>query len=124
MGTSYIFGSWGKWLTKVGIITATVVVIFVLLFCCVMPFFRSVMANAASNQMINVSVRRSGVDAPICIQWDLDWMNWMRLNKTPKAKCGREGVPFLYSLFSNVLYSLDSKGVSILIVFFLSSKIS
>lgn len=49
-------------MTKVGIIIAVAVAIFVLLFCCIVPFLRSMMANAAAKQMINVSVRRSGVD--------------------------------------------------------------
>lgn len=52
----------GEWLTKVGIIMAVVFVVFVLLFYCVVPHSRSMMANAAAKQMMGVSVRRSGVD--------------------------------------------------------------
>lgn len=57
-----IFGSWKEWLIQAGIIIAVGVVVFLLLFCCVVPFFRSMLANAAAKQMINVSVKRSEVD--------------------------------------------------------------
>lgn len=57
-----LFGSWGQWLTKVGIIIGIVVVVFLLLFCCIVPFIRSMLASAAAKQMINVSVRPTGVD--------------------------------------------------------------
>ncbi len=56
-----LFGSWGQWLTKVGIIIGIVVVMF-LLFCCIVPFIRSMLASAAAKQMINVSVRPTGID--------------------------------------------------------------
>ena len=36
-----IFGSWEVWFIKVGIIISVAVVIFLLLFCCVVPFLRS-----------------------------------------------------------------------------------
>ncbi len=52
-----LFGSWGQWLTKMGI-----VVMFLLLFCCIVPFIRSMLASAAAKQMINVSVRPTGID--------------------------------------------------------------
>ncbi len=57
-----LFGSWGQWLTKVGIIIGIVVVMFLLLFCCIVPFIRSMLASAAAKQMINVSVRPTGID--------------------------------------------------------------
>jgi len=46
----------------VGIILAVSVGVFFLLCCCVVPFLRSMLASAAAKQMINVSVRPSGVD--------------------------------------------------------------
>ncbi len=52
-----LFGSWGQWLTKMGI-----VVMFLLLFCCIVPFIRSMLASATAKQMINVSVRPTGID--------------------------------------------------------------
>ncbi len=57
-----LFGSWGQWLTKMGIIIGIVVVMFLLLFCCIVPFIRSMLASAAAKQMINVSVRPTGID--------------------------------------------------------------
>ncbi len=57
-----LFGSWGQWLTKLGIIICIVVVVFLLLFCCIVPFIRSMLASAAAKQMINVSVRPTGID--------------------------------------------------------------
>ncbi|XP_048034381.1 uncharacterized protein LOC125260187 isoform X2 [Megalobrama amblycephala] len=57
-----LFGSWKEWLVKVGVIVAVAVGIFVLLFCCVLPFLRSMMAGAAAKQMVNVSVKQSGID--------------------------------------------------------------
>ncbi|XP_048019955.1 uncharacterized protein LOC125251062 [Megalobrama amblycephala] len=57
-----LFGSWKEWLVKVGVIIAVALGIFVLLFCCVLPFLRSTMAGAAAKQMVNVSVKQSGVD--------------------------------------------------------------
>jgi len=57
-----IFASWKDWLMQVGIILAVSVGVFFLLFCCVVPFLRSMLASAAAKQMINVSVRPSGVD--------------------------------------------------------------
>ncbi len=64
-----------------------IVVMFLLLFCCIVPFIRSMLASAAAKQMINVSVRPTGIDVGCTkkkkrIQWDLDWMNWMNLCKT------------------------------------------
>ncbi len=61
-----------------------IVVVFLLLFCCIVPFIRSMLASAAAKQMINVSVRPTGIDigCTTCIQWDLNWMNWMNLCKT------------------------------------------
>ncbi len=56
-----LFGSWGQWLTKVGIIIG-IVVMFLLLFCCIVPFIRSMLASATAKQMINVSVRPTGID--------------------------------------------------------------
>ncbi len=35
-----LFGSWGQWLTKMGIIIGIVVVMFLLLFCCIVPFIQ------------------------------------------------------------------------------------
>ncbi len=46
-----VFGAWGAWLTKVGIKIGIVVIVFGLLFCCVIPFIRSMLANAAAKQM-------------------------------------------------------------------------
>ena len=57
-----LFGSWKEWFIKVGMIIVVVVVVFLLLFCCVVPFLRSMIASAAAKQMINVSVKRSGID--------------------------------------------------------------
>ncbi len=57
-----LFGSWGQWFTKMGIIIGIVVVMFLLLFCCIVPFIRSMLASAAAKQMINVSVRPTGID--------------------------------------------------------------
>ncbi len=57
-----LFGSWGQWLTKVGIIIGIVAVMFLLLFCCIVPFIRSMLASAAAKQMIYVSVRPTGID--------------------------------------------------------------
>ncbi len=56
-----LLGSWGQWLTKMGIIIG-IVVMFLLLFCCIVPFIRSMLASAAAKQMINVSVRPTGID--------------------------------------------------------------
>ncbi len=39
-----------------------IVVMFLLLFCCIVPFIRSMLASAAAKQMINVSVRPTGID--------------------------------------------------------------
>ncbi len=44
------------------IIGIVVVVVFLLLFCCIVPFIRSMLASAAAKQMINVSVRPTGID--------------------------------------------------------------
>lgn len=57
-----VFGSWREWFIQVGVTIAVVVVICLVLFCCVVPFLRSMLANAAAKQMINVSVKPSGVD--------------------------------------------------------------
>ncbi len=61
-GEKRLRAPWGQWLTKVGIIIGIVVVMFLLLFCCVVPFIRSMLASAAAKQMINVSVRPTGID--------------------------------------------------------------
>ncbi len=45
-----------------GIIIGIVVVVFLLLFCCIVPFIRSMLASAAAKQMNNVSVRPTGID--------------------------------------------------------------
>ncbi len=45
-----------------GIIIGIVVVMLLLLFCCIVPFIRSMLASAAAKQMINVSVRPTGID--------------------------------------------------------------
>lgn len=57
-----LFGLWQGWLVKVGVIIAVALGINVLLFCCVLPFLRSMKASAADKQMVNVSVKQSGVD--------------------------------------------------------------
>ncbi len=59
IGLIHVLGP--KWLTKVGIIIG-IVVMFLLLFCCIVPFIRSMLASAAAKQMINVSVRPTGID--------------------------------------------------------------
>ncbi len=48
--------------SQMGIIIGIVVVVFLLLFCCIVPFIRSMLASAAAKQMINVSVRPTGID--------------------------------------------------------------
>ncbi len=45
-----------------GIIIGIVVIVFLLLFCCIVAFIRSMLASAAAKQMINVSVRPTGID--------------------------------------------------------------
>jgi hypothetical protein len=57
-----IFGSWREWLIKVGIIIAVTMGVVFVLFCCIVPFLRSMLASAAAKQMINVSVKPSGID--------------------------------------------------------------
>jgi len=57
-----IFSSWKDWLIRIGLILAISVGVFFLLFCCVVPFLRSMLASAAAKQMINVSVSPSGID--------------------------------------------------------------
>ncbi len=59
IGLIHVLGP--KWLTKMGIIIS-IVVMFLLLFCCIVPFIRSMLASAAAKQMINVSVRPTGID--------------------------------------------------------------
>jgi flagellar biosynthesis/type III secretory pathway M-ring protein FliF/YscJ len=52
----------GEWLIRVGIIIAIAIVVFFVLFCCVVPFIRSMLAAAAAKQMLNISIKPTGVD--------------------------------------------------------------
>lgn len=51
-----VFGSWRQWLIKIGIFVGIALLVFVLLFCCVVPFLRSMLVKAAAKQMVNVRV--------------------------------------------------------------------